>query len=203
MIRWIFFDVGSTLVDETAAYDHRAQDMLVGTGISFEAFCQKRAAFAAQGLDGNAAAIKYFALSKTPWHAEDEAPFDDAVGTLQALKSRGYRLGVIANQLPGAAQRLAQWGLLPYFDALALSCELGAAKPSPEIFEKALAMARCGPQNAAMVGDRLDNDIVPAKALGLTTVWFSRHTPASAPLVPAARAADYRVCALRGLLSIF
>lgn len=200
MIQWIFFDIGSTLVDETMAYDHRARDMLVGTGISFAAFCQKRAAFAAQGLDGNAAAIKYFTLSKTPWHPEDEMPFADAASTLQSLKSRGYCLGVIANQSPGAAQRLAQWGLHSYFDVLALSCELGVAKPAPEIFKEALAMARCQAQYAAMIGDRLDNDIIPAKALGFTTVWLSsvRSTPPQAKA-----AADYCIHSLAELTRLF
>ena len=36
MIKWIFFDVGSTLVDETDAYDHRVRDMIAGTGMTFE-----------------------------------------------------------------------------------------------------------------------------------------------------------------------
>ena len=35
MVKWIFFDIGSTLVDETEAYDHRVRDMIVGTDISF------------------------------------------------------------------------------------------------------------------------------------------------------------------------
>lgn len=42
MIKWIFFDVGSTLVDETDAYDHRVRDMVAGTGITFEEFDNMR-----------------------------------------------------------------------------------------------------------------------------------------------------------------
>ena len=33
MLKWIFFDVGSTLVDETEAYDHRVREMIAGTNI--------------------------------------------------------------------------------------------------------------------------------------------------------------------------
>ena len=172
--QWIFFDVGSTLVDETKAYDHRAAEMLAGTEISFLEFDQARIRFAKQGFDGNAAAIQHFSLQKTPWHSEDETPFADAAETLHALKERGYHLGILANQVPGTAQRLAFWGLLPYFDVLATSAELGIAKPDPKIFEKALEMAGCRPQEAVMVGDRLDNDIRPAKALGMQTVWIRK-----------------------------
>lgn len=41
-IKWIFFDVGSTLVDETKAYDHRALDMIKDTNISFDEFDKKK-----------------------------------------------------------------------------------------------------------------------------------------------------------------
>ena len=65
-IKWIFFDIGSTLVDETEAYDHRAREMLCGADISFSEFDRKRIELARMGFDGNSAAIKYFGLEKTP-----------------------------------------------------------------------------------------------------------------------------------------
>lgn len=175
-IQWIFFDVGSTLVDETKAYDHRARDMLEHTDIPFSDFDSKRIEFAKQGLDGNSAAIAFFGLSKTPWHSEDETPFPDAAQTLRTLKERGYRLGIIANQPAGTAERLRAWGLLQFFDVVAASAELGAAKPDRLIFEKALKKASCPPGSSVMVGDRLDNDILPAKALGMKTVWVRQGT---------------------------
>lgn len=180
-IRWIFFDVGSTLMDETEAYDHRAREMIAGTDITFSAFDSKRIELAKQGFDGNSEAINYFGLEKTPWHWEDEKPFEDAAETLEALVERGYHLGIIANQVPGTAQRLDAWGLLKYFDVVAASAELGVAKPDPLIFENALELAGCQPCDSVMVGDRLDNDIRPAKALGMQTVWIrkglSKHQP--------------------------
>ena len=42
MIKWIYFDVGSTMVDETEAYDHRVRDMIAGRGITFQEFDQVR-----------------------------------------------------------------------------------------------------------------------------------------------------------------
>ena len=173
-IKWIFFDVGSTLVDETEAYDHRAREMIIGTDITFSNFDSKRIEFAKQGFDGNSEAIKYFGLTKTPWHSEDEIPYDDSLETLKLLKSRGYNLGIIANQAIGIEQRLEAWGLLKYFDVVVSSAELGVAKPDKLIFEKALELAGCGTENSVMVGDRLDNDIIPAKALGMKTVWIRK-----------------------------
>lgn len=63
-VKWIFFDVGTTLVDETKAYDHRIRDAIEGTDISFEQFNEKRVYFAKQNLKGDLEAIKYFGLVK-------------------------------------------------------------------------------------------------------------------------------------------
>ena len=93
MVKWIFFDVGSTLVDETEAYDHRVREMIAGTNISFEEFDDARIVLAQQGLDGNSAAIKHFGLTKTPWHSDDEVPYPDTHSTLAVLRQKGYKLG--------------------------------------------------------------------------------------------------------------
>lgn len=63
-IKWIFFDVGSTLIDETEAYNHRIRDSIEGTDITFEEFNEKRIFFAKQNLKGELEAIKYFELKK-------------------------------------------------------------------------------------------------------------------------------------------
>ena len=172
MAQWIFFDVGSTLVDEAAAYDHRVRDMISGTSITFQGFDNARIAFAKQGLDGNSVAIKHFELTKTPWHPEDEVPYSDAHDTLAALCGEGYQLGIIANQSSGTAERLELWGLRKFFGVIAASAEIGYAKPNKKIFERAFEIAGCCAEKSVMVGDRLDNDMIPAKALGMKTVWI-------------------------------
>ena len=186
----IFFDLGSTLIDETAADLHRIRDMLQGTGITQEQYCEKRLEMIRQGRPGDQAAIAFFGLKKTPWHSEDETPYPDAEATLSELKRRGFRLGIIANQNPGTEQRLSKWGLLAFFDVIAASAELGVAKPDPAIFEWALKAADCPAENAVMVGDRLDNDVAPANRMGMRTVRILRglgalHEPQSADERPA------------------
>lgn len=202
-VKWIFFDVGSTLVDETEAYDRRAREMIEGTDITFSAFDSKRVELARQGVDGNSEAIKYFGLKKTPWHSEDETPFDDTLGTLELLKRRGYHLGVIANQAMGTAQRLDSWGLLKYFDVVAASAELGVAKPNKMIFERAFELAGCQPHNSVMVGDRLDNDITPAKSLGMETVWIRKGLSIYQNIELGRNVADWVIDNLSDLKEIF
>ena len=202
MIKWIFFDIGSTLIDETEAYNHRVRDIIVGTNISFEEFDDVRIALAKQGLDGNSAAIKHLGLSKTPWHSEDEVPYPDAHNTLAALRNKGYRLGIIANQKLGTVERLESWGLHQYFDVIAASAELGYAKPDKKIFEKAFELAGCIAEESVMVGDRLDNDIIPAKAIGMKTVWVKNGLAQYQGAVLGKGVADYQIGSLAELLRI-
>ncbi len=173
-VTWIFFDIGSTLIDETEAYNHRIRDAISGTDITFERFQEKRLEYAKQNLKSDIAALNFFGLEKPEWHREDEVPYPEAEEILRYLKKLGYKLGVIANQSLGTAERLKQWNLLQYIDVVAASAELGAAKPDPAIFEKAFEMAGCVPKEAVMIGDRLDNDIVPAKKLGMRAIWVKQ-----------------------------
>ena len=59
---------------------------------------------------------------------------------------------------------------MPYISNCLCSFELGLEKPDPAIFQLALERARCSPSQAVMIGDRLDNDIRPARLLGWKTI---------------------------------
>lgn len=200
--KWIFFDIGSTLVDETKAYDHRARDMIANTNITFEEFYNMRIAFAIQGLDGNSVAIEHFGLIKTPWHSEDEILYPDAATILKILHTKGYKLGIIANQNPGTEARLEFWGVRQYFDIIATSTEIGYAKPDIKIFEKAFEIANCTANECIMVGDRLDNDIVPAKSLGMATIWIKQGLAKYQNSSFGKGIADYQIYSLSEILHI-
>ena len=183
-IRWIFFDLGSTLIDETEVDLRRIREMTKGTNVTKEAYCEKRLEMIHLGRPGDQAAIEFFGLRKTPWHSEDEVPYPDSLTTLSELNRHGFKLGIIANQNPGTEQRLVNWGLRQFFDVVAASAELGVSKPDQAIFQWALTEANCLAKNAVMVGDRLDNDIAPAKRIGMHTVRVLRglgayHEPQS------------------------
>ncbi|HYH28101.1 MAG TPA: HAD family hydrolase [Actinomycetota bacterium] len=107
------------------------------------------------------------------WEYPPEVLQPDAAETIAAL-AQSYRLGVIANQQPWIRETMRRDGLAERFEIWAVSAELGIDKPDPRIFEHALAEAGEPADRCAMVGDRLDNDVRPAKALGMKAVWLLR-----------------------------
>jgi HAD superfamily hydrolase (TIGR01549 family) len=114
------------------------------------------------------------------WAYPPESLQPDVRPALEALAAE-YRLGVLANQEPWIRDTMRRDGIDGFFDVWAVSGELGVEKPDPGIFEHALAAAGAPPSRCAMVGDRLDNDILAAKRHGMRGVWMLRGEAPPAP----------------------
>lgn len=171
MIKWIFFDLGSTLIDETDCIEFRVAETLKQAGApSKEEFYRQMEYFASVNMLPYKDTVKKFGLEKVRWIKELEKLYPESKEVLQALHGR-YKLGIIANQSAGTVERLVQFGIREYFDVIVSSAEDGVSKPDKPIFELALQRAGCTAAEACMVGDRLDNDIVPAAEMGMCTVW--------------------------------
>lgn len=98
---------------------------------------------------------------------------DDIQPVLADLK-QNFRLGIIANQHPPIMDALRDYGVQSLFDVIAIDEIVGFSKPDPRIFTWALEQASAEPGEVIFVGDRPDNDVAPAKALGMGTVRFKR-----------------------------
>lgn len=171
MIKWIFFDLGSTLIDEMDCIEFRVAKTLKQSGApSKEEFYRQMKYFASVNMLPYKDTVKKFGLEKVRWLKELEKLYPESQETLQSLHGR-YKMGIIANQSAGTEERLVQFGIRDYFDVVAASAEAGVAKPDKRIFELALSQAGCSACEACMVGDRLDNDITPAAEMGMSTVW--------------------------------
>jgi FMN phosphatase YigB (HAD superfamily) len=138
-------------------------------------------------------------------------PFPDARRTLAALARpthatrSAYRLGIIANQPTWIRPRLRKWGLLRYFDeeCVIISDEVAVSKPNPAIFQFGLLQAGVPAADAVMVGNDYAHDILPAKRLGMRTIWVEREDPYSpgAPPIEDPWAADARIEQLAEVLA--
>jgi HAD superfamily hydrolase (TIGR01549 family) len=106
---------------------------------------------------------------EVPYPKELEVPYAAADEVLRTLCA-SYQIGVIANQSVSSTERLTTWGLMPYISTCLCSSELGIEKPDPAIFRMALDQAGCAASEVVIIGDRLDNDIRPARLLGWKTI---------------------------------
>jgi HAD superfamily hydrolase (TIGR01509 family) len=182
--RWLFFDLGNTLVSEEAATACRIQQLVqalarYGRRYSLDemrsAFEEASAKFVPrlvtsviEKLIDDPACRRAVAVD-APYPKELEAPYEGAEELLRTL-SGPYKIGVIANQSAGSTERLTKWGLMPFISTCLCSAELGLEKPDLAIFNLALDHAGCDASQAVMIGDRLDNDIRPARLLGWKTI---------------------------------
>lgn len=77
---------------------------------------------------------------------------EDAIHTLEALKGR-YKLGIISDTWPSIVPVLERFGILPYFDAITYSFQLGCFKPNPRMFQDALSKMGLPAQECVFIDD--------------------------------------------------
>jgi putative hydrolase of the HAD superfamily len=108
-------------------------------------------------------------------------PFEEAGPLLRLLKTAGVRCGVVTNgHSKGQRQKLERSGFLPFLDTIAISEELGIAKPDSKIFRHALANLDCQANAALFLGDSEEADIRGARNVGMRAV-LRRHSGESFP----------------------
>jgi HAD superfamily hydrolase (TIGR01662 family) len=204
----LFFDVGYTLVNEDAVWEKRCQEQAETQeakklGLSAaDIYHEIEIASISRKPQFRTLLDKYNFKEVAPYRTELEKLYEEAPAIIKAL-SQKYKLGIIANQLDGLKERLEAFDLLQYFKYIISSWDVKIMKPDIRIFEHALDKANCRPQEACMIGDRLDNDILPAKALGMKTVWIKQGFGALQKPLSKSEEADYTINNLAELLKIF
>ncbi len=114
-------------------------------------------------------------------------PEADAIPTLASLELSGYRMGLISNAADDKnTQTLVdKLGGRRYFEVIVSSAAAGIRKPNPKIFHSVLKQMEIDPEDAIMVGDKLNADIVGAQEAGIFAVWITRRasTPSNQELI--------------------
>jgi HAD superfamily hydrolase (TIGR01509 family) len=109
---------------------------------------------------------------------DDWRPAAGVVEVVDWAKQRGYVLGVISNgHEEEQTGKLRDHGLLPYFDHLLFSQQLGFGKPDPRVFEHALSLVGSAPADVLVVGDSYSYDIEPAEGIGMQRIWIFEDAP--------------------------
>ena len=102
-------------------------------------------------------------------------PYDDVVPALRRLRELGLKLVIVSNWDASLPEWLHPLGLTDLVDATVTSAEVGAAKPDPRVFQRALEVADVDAGEAVHVGDSLDNDVQGARAAGIRPLLVARQ----------------------------
>ena len=170
-IRAVFFDVGETLVDESGYWGRVARlvgvprhVVLAALGVTIARGESHRRVFELLGVERPAAVEDVV-------YARSEL-YPDSRPCLARLQRDGYLVGIAGNQTAA----LERWGRnedLPV-DVIGSSAGWGVTKPDPAFYARVVAETGFAASEVAYVGDRIDNDVLPARAAGLVAIHVRR-----------------------------
>ena len=121
--------------------------------------------------------------------------FEDVTDVLNELK-KDKKLALLSNSTSNTLNILKEKNLFNFFDKIYLSCDYGITKPDIGFFKIIIKDFNLNPKECIMVGDKVKEDLVPAKKLGIITVLVDRKNDKERGI------SDFKVNDLRQILSI-
>jgi FMN phosphatase YigB (HAD superfamily) len=181
-VQMICFDVGYTLIDETRSWLAWAARLEVTPDQLFETLREtielgdpqpnRRALERLRpDLDFDTERTAIVGRAGASIFAVDDI-YPEVRPTLDQLNRAGFRLGAAGNMRIDSENVLAQSGLPLEF--VGSSERWGVAKPDLEFFDRIIAASGVLPERIVYVGDRVDNDVIPARKSGMKTVLIRR-----------------------------
>ena len=163
-VKALFFDVGSTLIDETGMWE-RAAD---AAGVPRFTLMGVLGGLAARGVHHDRVWDLLGVEHPASTWEQDEF-FPDALPCLARVRGQGLLAGAVGN-----TPAFVEDDLRSHVDLVGSSDRWGVAKPAPEFFERIVRESGLEAAEIAYVGDRVDNDVRPALAAGMVAVHIRR-----------------------------
>jgi FMN phosphatase YigB (HAD superfamily) len=167
-VKAVVFDFGYTLVNEDRVWRERAADhgwpdsvFFAALGAVIERRLNHRAVFELLGAPEGQRTMRF----------QPGDFYDDALGALRTTKEAGYVVGIAGNMGVEIEKFLAEHVNV---DFIGSSASWGVAKPAAGFFEHIAEAAQSAPADVTYIGDRLDNDVLPATRAGMRAVWLLR-----------------------------
>ncbi|MBM3935366.1 MAG: HAD family hydrolase [SAR202 cluster bacterium] len=182
--KWLFFDLGNTLLNEQKMlrdYVNQIGARFLDMGVmvseskveaAMRASAEKFTPGIAQGaieLLTSDEKIRAYVYRGVKYKIDLVEAYPEAKDVLSKLSTH-YHLGIVANQHAGNEEHIARWGIGQFFKVIVISSQSGLKKPDAAVFSRAIELAETKAADAVMIGDRIDEDIRPAKQLGWKTV---------------------------------
>ncbi len=168
-VRAVVFDVGETLVDESRAWSALAER----AGVTPFTLMGLLGALIARDEDHRRVwdLLGVERPTKPPL-IERADLYPDALACLRTAKQAGLLVGIAGNQPAGVEAQLRDTGF--DLDFIVSSASWGVTKPSSEFFSRVITTAQLDTEQILYVGDRLDNDVLPARRAGMRTAFVRR-----------------------------
>ena len=163
-LKSVVFDAGETLVDETGLWQ-RAADM---AGVPRFTVMGILGGLISRG-EHHSRVWELLGVERPDANFEPDELYPDALSCIAGLRVRGLRVGVVGNTPEDFEDVIRE-----HVDFVGSSGRWGVEKPAPAFFERVVAEAGCAQGEVAYVGDRVDNDVVPALEAGLVAVHLRR-----------------------------
>lgn len=183
VIRAVAFDIGETLINETRIWSRWADRLgvpqstfmgVLGGLAGLDRLHREVFQIFRPDLDLNRELEKwrYEEPDSLRENFDEEDLYPDVRDCFSGLRAAGFKVLIAGNQPLQAKAALEAMELA--VDAILISAELGVEKPAPAFFDRVAGEAGVGPEEILYVGDRLDNDVLPARAAGMRTVLLKR-----------------------------
>ncbi|VVB70892.1 Glyceraldehyde 3-phosphate phosphatase [uncultured archaeon] len=186
MVKWIIFDVFSTLVEKDKGYTTSEFQRLIGVKVTKEQFLRGfEEAACTRNFKNNKEAARaicdYFHLSCNEQKLKEMSAFRDQ-GVLKTklysgyskllplLKKKGFKLGVLSNTTHSEIKPVEKL-YSKYFDNFFYSSDIGLLKPFIEIYEYVLEKLNVKPEEILFIDDKEANLVIP-RQLGWKTFYF-------------------------------
>jgi len=163
----VVFDVGETLVDETRMWEQAAD----AAGVPRFTLMGVLGGLVARGRPHHEvwSVVGAEPPAAAGWRPDAGEFYPDALPAIEALRAAGRVVGAVGN-----TPRDTEEQLRPHVDFVGSSARWGVEKPAAGFFERVAAEAGVEAGRIAYVGDRIDNDVLPALAAGLVAVHVRR-----------------------------
>ena len=138
-------------------------------------------------------------IDPAPYEAEDAIElataqlFEESIEVLEALKAKNLRLTLLSNCNLPYKLVFQRFHLEKYFDHIFLSCDVGYAKPQPQMYQLMLETIQIAPEDTLMVGDVEKDDVLMPRSFGMHAYLLDRTNNSTS---------EQTLSSLRGLLDL-
>ncbi len=102
--------------------------------------------------------------------------YSHTIRMLKQLRKQGYKTGLLSNSSVFAIQQIKKrTNLIDLIDYPLFSYQVGTIKPDLKFYREMLKISNCKPEETIMIGDKLEDDVLPPRKIGMNSILFENY----------------------------